>query len=489
MKKFLALLFVCVGLTAMAGMPQMEKVNFTKADKGQMMMKSNTLSNDLGVRAIQMKAGKDALTPRKLMKDLNMKLTDNMVSRKAPRRLSDDDIENLSYIDFRYCYTIDENGDVVEDPWYYRGGQGAYMKQFDLEDGSKGLYCAGIYWNMNTQSTYYLPLNIDYSTGLVELPPIGLLDDDTITGKVVNNIRVDTVDFSYLLDFNYVFDITEDPNSVYGNLYPDGTIEFNDTLPYVFAGYRALITYKRSGNPFSGYTYTFQSADTTFFTEIYSGTQFIVPNGNHNFGYIGNGTSERKLDADVYMYQYDDTTAIVFNPWGFGFPGREFDIFADGTMYFPPQYVYNDEDGDYFGNATFELTADNGFIFDDQGYVDGFIGFGCEGNVTPDEITWPSTVLMTEEGSLFYPFLNNVLTFTDGSQFVLGGGGSFIRGDVDNSGEVDIADVTALINALLTESLDDTDEFSSDAADCDENGEIDINDVTSLISYLLNGEF
>ena len=43
MKKFLALLFVCVGLTAMAGMPQMEKVNFTKADKGQMMMKSTIL--------------------------------------------------------------------------------------------------------------------------------------------------------------------------------------------------------------------------------------------------------------------------------------------------------------------------------------------------------------------------------------------------------------------------------------------------------------
>jgi hypothetical protein len=482
MKKFLALLFVCAGLTAMAGMPQISKPNFSKATNGQMVMKANTFSSEMSAPA--MKYGKDAMTPRKLMKDLNMRLSDNMASNKAPRRLSDNDLENLPYIDFRYCYTITENG-IEEDPWYYRGGQGVYMKIF--EDSAYPLWCAGIYWNQNTQSTYYLPLIIDYNTGLVELPPIGVLDDDTITGKNIGSTRVDTVDFSYLLDANYVLGDAEEPSSIYGNIYSDGTIEFNDTLPYVFAGYRALLTYSRSGNPFTGYTYTLTKTDTTFFTEIYSGTQFIVANGNHNFGYKGQNATETKIDANVYMYQYDDTTVVVFNPWGFGYPGRTMNIFSDGTMKFPGQYVYNDEDGDYFANGNFELDANDGFIFDADGYVDGFIGYGNEGNVTPDAITWHSTVLMTEEGSLFYPFLNNVLTFTDGSQFVLGGD-EILIGDANRDGIIDISDVTALINALLTESLDDTDDFSPDAADFDQNGGIDISDVTALINYLLTSE-
>ena len=487
MKKFLALLFVCAGLTAMAGLPQMEKVNFTKATKGQMVMKSNTLSNDLGVRALQMKAGKDALTPRKLMKDLNMNLNDNMVSRKAPRRLSNADLENLPYIDFRYCYTVTENG-IEEDPWHYRGGQGVYMKIFEGE--AYELWCAGIYWNMNTGMTYYLPLDINYETGLVELPPIGILDDDTISGRVPDTnpqTYTDTIDFSYLLDANYILGDAEDPSSIYGTIYPDGTIEFNDTLPYVFAGYRATVTYKRNGNPFTGYTYAISETDTAFFTEIYAGTQFIVANGNHNFGYKGANASETKINADIYMYQYDDTTVVVFNPWGFGYPGREFNIFADGTMIFPGQYVYNDEDGDYYVNGAFELDEHDGFMFDDDGYVINWLGYGNEGEVTPDAITWHSTVLMTEEGSLFYPFLNNVLTFTDGSQFVLGGGEEILPGDVDRDGEVTISDVTVLIDHLLSNNFDETDSFSPEAADLDESGSVDISDLTVLIDKLLSG--
>jgi hypothetical protein len=60
---------------------------------------------------------------------------------------------------------------------------------------------------------------------------------------------------------------------------------------------------------------------------------------------------------------------------------------------------------------------------------------------------------------------------------------------VDNDGNVAIADVTALIDALLSGNFDDGDEFSSDAADCDLDGEIAIADVTTLIDYLLSGNW
>ena len=60
----------------------------------------------------------------------------------------------------------------------------------------------------------------------------------------------------------------------------------------------------------------------------------------------------------------------------------------------------------------------------------------------------------------------------------------FLRGDVDNSGDVKIADVTALINYLLG---GDASQINILGADCDQNGEVKIADVTALINYLLSG--
>ena len=58
-----------------------------------------------------------------------------------------------------------------------------------------------------------------------------------------------------------------------------------------------------------------------------------------------------------------------------------------------------------------------------------------------------------------------------------------VRGDVDESGQVNIADVTALINALLR---NDHTSINFDNADCDLDGRLSISDVTTLIRYLLS---
>ena len=60
----------------------------------------------------------------------------------------------------------------------------------------------------------------------------------------------------------------------------------------------------------------------------------------------------------------------------------------------------------------------------------------------------------------------------------------FPRGDVDKSGDVKIADVTALINYLLS---GDASLVDLQAADCDKSGDVKIGDVTVLINYLLSG--
>ena len=60
-------------------------------------------------------------------------------------------------------------------------------------------------------------------------------------------------------------------------------------------------------------------------------------------------------------------------------------------------------------------------------------------------------------------------------------------GDVNKDGTVNIADVTALIDALLSGNLDDTDTFSYDNSECNGDGTVNISDVTTLIDMLLGG--
>ena len=62
------------------------------------------------------------------------------------------------------------------------------------------------------------------------------------------------------------------------------------------------------------------------------------------------------------------------------------------------------------------------------------------------------------------------------------GGNEYMRGDVNNDGFVNISDVTALINYLLT---DDATGINLEAANCNQDTAISIDDVTSLINYLL----
>jgi hypothetical protein len=61
----------------------------------------------------------------------------------------------------------------------------------------------------------------------------------------------------------------------------------------------------------------------------------------------------------------------------------------------------------------------------------------------------------------------------------------FLRGDVNGDTEVDIADVTALIDLLL--SGETISPASNPAADCNLDNSIDIADVTTLADYLLSG--
>ena len=65
-------------------------------------------------------------------------------------------------------------------------------------------------------------------------------------------------------------------------------------------------------------------------------------------------------------------------------------------------------------------------------------------------------------------------------------GDEVLPGDVNGDGEVNIADVTALIDYLLG---GDDSGIDINAADCDQDGNVTISDVTALIDYLLGGSW
>ena len=56
-----------------------------------------------------------------------------------------------------------------------------------------------------------------------------------------------------------------------------------------------------------------------------------------------------------------------------------------------------------------------------------------------------------------------------------------LNGDVNCDGQVNIVDVTTLIDALLSNTAS-----TLPNGDCDSDGEVNINDLTTLIDTLLN---
>lgn len=99
----------------------------------------------------------------------------------------------------------------------------------------------------------------------------------------------------------------------------------------------------------------------------------------------------------------------------------------------------------------------------------------------PDEITTPGNYVLTipARSIIIYTLGEDVeeLNFN----YTIAGGSSFIVGDVNGDNNVNIADVTALIDLLLSGGE------TPDAADVNGDLNVNIGDVTALIDKLLSG--
>ena len=119
------------------------------------------------------------------------------------------------------------------------------------------------------------------------------------------------------------------------------------------------------------------------------------------------------------------------------------------------------------------IDADNKFHMNWGWYekCNGWFEFGAF-TVAPSGETWNFNGSGNEMLINLYPY--------DG--YEIPGDEPVTAGDVDDNGSVDIDDVTALIDYLLTQNAQG---LNLDAADCDKDGSVSIDDVTTLIDMLL----
>lgn len=165
-------------------------------------------------------------------------------------------------------------------------------------------------------------------------------------------------------------------------------------------------------------------------------------------------------------------------------------------IYLPEGLTVEQEDGDYIFDLTNRKSRDH--IIASQVQADGSIRVmsysnrinaysGNSGalvtfNVTASaDFVGPATIWL--KNTLFTTTEGTEIPFQD-EECIVTVPVSIIKGDVDGNGNVNISDVTALIDYLLSGNASN---IQLDNADVDDNGNINISDVTALIDILLTG--
>lgn len=364
------------------------------------------------------------------------------------------------------------------------GNRIVFMHQFECVEGADGIFQAvpcdptnvGGWLTAVTNGTNKVTfedgilyeieetLVMDYSLGKVTLvannEPFTSVSNTETTTSAGNVITVETtVNYYYL---NEAWLLNQGPLAdVVGKVKNDGSIVFDEGFGYYIETVTTT-TIKSKGE-------TTVTTDTTReVSPLLREVKLMTPNGKHEFVNEYDNTSRI---VDVYMYQNGDNV-YVMNLYGYGWGENYMVLNSDGTMNYPGQPLRDIVDAENPGGDG---------VWYNMTYSGGSATLGNTGNVTTTEITWGLTVPGDNDG-LWYGWLNNRLYYTDGKSFIIPGGG--LRGDVNNDNEVTIADVSALIDYLLT---GDPEGVNLQNANCDLNEEVSIADVSALIDYLLNG--
>lgn len=343
---------------------------------------------------------------------------------KAPRRMSASDVEGEKImLMMGYEYNSD-SGKVVLSDHYLQGGWNA-----TVTEESPGVLKASYMY-------YYLPvtINVDYGAMTAEME-MGTLATFQWS-NAVGSTQYDTTQVVMIVNEDYILNPNSGLINIQGKLNDEGSLFFADGYCYYIIDY---CTKTQNGDV---------TCDTIAYrTSVYRDTYLMTPNGKHQYdsdyplfnenGIYIDQDSICAEENDVYMYQADDTTAVIWNMWGLANRGMVMYIHEDGIMEFPSKQVAVTSDTDWWeqnhpdemiSNELYNYAVDlppeevSADVFD---YLREGSSFGA---VTPTEITWGANALLEETCSVgedtWYPsaclipyYLQNKLTFTDGSQW------------------------------------------------------------------------
>ena len=548
-------------------------VKVAQGKSSAMVLKSNTLSNQLSAPA--MKITEKTMTPQKLFAEKGVTPSQNKKSmmNKAPRRVGADDVM-ATKLGFMLAYDYDETeGVVIANDYLYGGWEVEMEQQGDNQFGAY-LYFTGIPFT----------INVDYEAKTAEMVMetlAGFQWADTVSQGSTTIIN-DTTEYIALWDEAFMMndDAAAEPANLQGTLYDDGTIYFPDGWTLYDVQYIKKTTI-RNNRPQVTYD-TVAGLLCDYMHETY----LITSNATHQ--YVSESTGNT-ANIPAYMFQYDDTTAVAWNLWGMGNRGMEFIINEDGSMIFPTYQVAYTEDISSYADKYPQYDWSQAYEFFTFGISLNEDGTGTiEDSLSEDDVIgtvdaaglyWDASVLydmIAANGKYyfgigFYPFIHNKLTFNSEEDFFMLGttetplinvvvndenvvvtgapandeetvvllyiydpetetatmvdnpytvertdadqtivfaalaqaygknvsewaveqvvipaleGDDFLRGDVDGDQTVGVADVTALIDYILT-----GEEAGIDmrAADTDMDETIGVADVTALIDYILTG--
>ena len=460
MKKICLLILLCAGvaLSMMAGMAP-------TADRKHP-------SREMIGRAVQghlpNAATKAPSSLQRVMLDRGLTPDDNPLTKKAPRRLSVDDMSGIRLASLK-CLDYDENFVLSDTPFYL--GWKTNFGSVEYDSVNTYLEIDSIYGDYNM----YVDLDIDAAEAVLYYGAISSTSSSNISGAY----RYDTTTVAYVLDWaEFVEGDVVDMNT--GRIYSDGSIVFDGNFLFMFDEVTTktnIITHQ-------------VTRDTTcVVSPVISNLSLFVPNGIHEFdvfvrphsvitdsslldslysvqiasgwGYVGglggtadiNGVIGRKIDPrkpgnpgssgnvrlmmptsevlgneqdaeperithnpvfnnehsePVYMYQLNGTTVGVYNLYGTGVIENYLKICEDGTMFFPSQVIGH-------GGGAESIIYNCSDNTQTQK-----LELGSWGLYSSDTIQWDNTIPVDisvgPEGS-GKVYENNKLYFTDGATF------------------------------------------------------------------------
>ena len=422
MKKFLALMFVCAGLTAMAVTPQLNNVKVIEGKPSKTMVNKAAMPQQQVMSKQQSdKAMADySKTLPGFFAQKNVTPDDNMLMKKAPRRVTEDALLNANPLFSAITYGYDSEGDsmaliypVFTGFWNIDVAQGEAENEY-------------YYYAWFTGIPNIVTVDLANNTCEMEAGVItGWHWVDTVSQGNNSYVYNDTTEYVILLDYDALVH-GADWNNIPGKVYNDGSIHFEK--PWCF--YDLCYVKTTTVNPRTGTTVDSTTVEGLI-TDILDDTWFMTPNGEHAYDVMSNGQVAAHYSNDVYMYQ-DENTAYVWNLWGaFGFGCRNSDITIneDGTAYFPVQPIAYEDMTDY--NEQYAGTyqfGDTFWTFNSDDANEEYTEDDIPGTVTPSTITWGEVLFANyfkylANGNTYFPGLaynpvtNNVLTWKDNENY------------------------------------------------------------------------